>query len=43
MVIKTDLSDFQKICITVKKMYYNKQRPLSFIIINSRIFTMMRL
>ena len=28
MVIETGLSDFHKMCITVMKMYYNKQKAL---------------
>ena len=27
MVIETGLSDFHKMCITVMKMYYSKQKP----------------
>lgn len=27
MVIETALSDFHKMCITVMKMYFNKQKP----------------
>ena len=43
MVIETGLSDFHKMCITVMKMYHSKKNLLSFIIINSRILTMMLL
>ena len=28
MVIETGLSDFHKMCITVMKMYYSKQKPI---------------
>ena len=27
MVVKTGLSDFHKMCVTVMKTYYNKQKP----------------
>ena len=35
MVIETGLSDFHKMCITIMKMYYSKQKPR---IINYRKF-----
>ena len=27
MVVETGLSDFNKMCVTVMKTYYNKQKP----------------
>ena len=43
VVIETGLSDFHKMYITVTKMYYSKHKHLLFIIVNSRIRTMMLL